>query len=480
MALFSRQTHNSTAAEPPAPDLGWVDEFIRNVKPYIHVREEDSLLIRKPNQAHRLNDQGVRVLRFLLDGGRASSLAAMVREPEQLDDIALFLFEVRRCLEGTLRDGNHTRAVVVEPLAVNFSQLPVLSEVALTSRCNLRCLFCYAGCACGKGQAAGSGPASGSEPASGIGTALTRPEMTTAEVKKVLEKIYHEAQVPSVSFTGGEPLLRDDIYQLISHAAATGFRVNLITNGTLVNEKVAGKLRAAGLDSAQVSLEGTVPEVHESVTGVAHSFERSVAAVACLSEAGITVHTNTTMNRRNLEDCLEMPYFVKTRLGLERFSMNLVIPSGSAAHNEPLLVRYSEAGDYIDRILESSNDLGVEFMWYSPTPLCIFNPIIRGLGNKGCAACDGLLSVDCNGDVLPCSSFADPVGNILARDFREIWDSRRARSYRLKELAHPLCHGCDNLNACHGACPLYWRHFGYGELEARQAGAFEKNRVAHV
>src|SRR5665811_1651368 len=159
MALFSRQTHNSTAAEPPAPDLGWVDEFIRNVKPYIHVREEDSLLIRKPNQAHRLNDQGVRVLRFLLDGGRASSLAAMVREPEQLDDIALFLFEVRRCLEGTLRDGNHTRAVVVEPLAVNFSQLPVLSEVALTSRCNLRCLFCYAGCACGKGQAAGSGPA---------------------------------------------------------------------------------------------------------------------------------------------------------------------------------------------------------------------------------------------------------------------------------------------------------------------------------
>jgi radical SAM protein with 4Fe4S-binding SPASM domain len=107
-------------------------------------------------------------------------------------------------------------------------------------------------------------------------------------------------------------------------------------------------------------------------------------------------------------------------------------------------------------------------MWYSPTPLCIFNPIIRGLGNKGCAACDGLLSVDSSGDVLPCSSFADPVGNILEQDFREIWDSPRARSYRHKELAHPVCQKCDNLNACHGACPLYWRHFGYGELEARQ------------
>lgn len=450
MLTLRRRLKKSAVAVPPIPDLGWVDEFIQNVKPFIHVREEDNLLIRKPNQAHRLNDQGVRVLRFLLDGGSATGLAAMVREPEQLDDIALFLYEIRRCLEAIPSDGNHTRAVEVETLAVNFSPLPVLSEVALTSRCNLRCLFCYAGCGCGTALAAG------------------KPEMTTAEVKKVLEKIYHEAQAPSVSFTGGEPLLRKDIFELVSHAAAIGFRVNLITNGTLVDAGIAGNLRAAGLDSAQVSLEGTSAGIHEAITGVAGSFERSVAAVTFLSDAGITVHTNTTMNLRNLEDCLEMPGFVKDRLGLERFSMNLVIPSGSAAQNEPLLVRYSEAGGYLDRILESSTGLGVEFMWYSPTPLCIFNPIIRGLGNKGCAACDGLLSVDSGGDVLPCSSFADPVGNILAQDFREIWDSPRARSYRLKELAHPVCQKCDNLNACHGACPLYWRHFGFGELEARQ------------
>jgi len=292
-----------------------------------------------------------------------------------------------------------------------------------------------------------------------------KPEMTAEEIRQVLEKIYNEAKAPSVSFTGGEPLLRRDITHLVEYAAAIGFRVNLITNGTMMTAQKARELAAAGLVSAQVSLEGTMAATHEAVTGVAGSFARTVTAVGHLHEAGIVVHTNTTLNGMNIEDSINMPQFVKKVLGLERFSMNLVIPSGSASINEELLLRYSEIGDQLERIQDESNRQGIEFMWYSPTPLCIFNPIIHGLGNKGCAACDGLLSVDPTGDVLPCSSLDDPVGNILRSGFEEVWQSRRARMYRLKEIAHSRCHDCDNFNACHGACPLYWQHFGFGELE---------------
>jgi len=154
-------------------------------------------------------------------------------------------------------------------------------------------------------------------------------------------------------------------------------------------------------------------------------------------------------------------------LGLERFSMNLVIPSGAAGLNEDILVRYEQVAPVIERVIEKSLGEGVEFMWYSPTPLCMFNPIVHGLGNKGCSACDGLLSVDCNGDVLPCSSWPEPVGNLLKTGFTEIWDSKQAAACRMKSFAHQGCRLCDSFAVCHGACPLYWRHFGFSELECK-------------
>ncbi len=453
--VLLRRRPAGPACHPRAPagtvDLSWADEFVRNVRPYISVREEDNLLIKKPNQAHRLNPQGVRILKFLLEGGTTRELLERVgRQEQRAADVALFLYEVRRCLDGTLRETNHTRAVEIQPLEVNFSRLPVLSEVAVTSRCNLRCAFCYGSCSC-TGRPVNAAA-----------------EMTSEEIERILSRILFQARVPSVSFTGGEPTLRPDLCRLVRYARSLGLRVNLITNGTLITAPLARGLADAGLDSAQVSLEGVPAPVHEAVTGVQGSFAATVAGVAHLRDCGVPVHSNTTLNRRNLEDCRRMPDFVRNQLGLGKFSMNLVIPSGAALAHEELLVRYSEVGPMIEDIIEESRRLGVEFMWYSPTPLCLFNPILHSLGNKGCGACDGLLSVDSEGNVLPCSSCADPVGNLLHADFDDIWSSGHAAAYRQKRLAHPQCRECDSFPACHGACPLYWRHFGFEELSKRR------------
>jgi radical SAM protein with 4Fe4S-binding SPASM domain len=300
--------------------------------------------------------------------------------------------------------------------------------------------------------------------------------MSTAEVKEVLRRIRLDAKVPSVSFTGGEPTLRDDLCELVAFARELDFRINLITNGTRMSRRLARRLARAGLHSAQVSLEGTTAAAHEVITGVRGSFRRSVEAVAHLERAGIGVHTNTTLNLRNLGEAPLLPRFVRRKLGRERLSMNLVIPSGTAAAAEGLLLRYSEVGPVVEEVMAASEAAGVEFMWYSPTPLCIFNPIIHGLGNKGCSACDGLLSVDARGDVLPCSSFPEPVGNLLEQDFARIWHSSRAADLRQKSLAYGSCRDCDSFAACHGACPLYWRHFGFGELEGRFVSSIDSLR----
>ncbi len=439
--------------EPPdrIPDLSWADEFIGNVRPYIFVREEDNLLIKRPNQAQKLNRQGVAILKALLDGKTIHELIdAVGREPRKAQDIGLFLFEVKRFLEGTLNEANRTRAVDVQPFHLKFSKLPVLSEVAVTYRCNLKCSFCYAGCNC---------------TANPVGDGR---EMSESEIREVLRRIFEDGKVPSVSFTGGEALLRPELCRLIRHAKHLGMRVNLITNGTLVTESMAEKLATAGLDSAQVSLEGVTAEIHERITGVPGSFRKTLAGVRNLLDAGIHTHTNTTINRENLEECVKMPGFIRTALGLKKFSMNLQIPAGSAALNDHLTVRYSEVGSHLEAILQESERCGVEFMWYSPTPLCMFNPVVHGLGNKGCSACDGLISVGANGDVLPCASFDESVGNLLREDLLAIWNSRRATQHRNKYLAHPQCRECEYFHICNGACPLYWRQLGFGELCQRR------------
>ena len=260
--------------------------------------------------------------------------------------------------------------------------------------------------------------------------------------------------------------MREDLVELVEAARREyRLRVNLITNATLIDERLAGRLRDAGLHSAQVSVESPEESVHDALTSVAGSWQRSVNGIRHLVDAGIRVHTNTTLNRVNRDSAVDMPAFVHG-LGLERFSMNLVIPVGSSeTDEEDINLKYTETADLVTEIIAQAERHGVEFMWYSPTPVCIFNPILHRLGNKGCAACDGLLSVSPSGDVLPCSSWPEPVGNLLREDFRVVWDSARARSLRAKEFAPGLCRDCEDFALCQSACPLYWRHFGYEELE---------------
>jgi len=434
---------------PPAggsdADFAWVDDYIAHVGRHFDLREEDKLLIVMPNKAVKLNDSGLKILRFLKAGGSIRQVLERLGDAERRRELFYFLCDFRSLLSGCLGEGRGRKAVQTVPAGSSFNVLPVLSEVALTYRCNLRCRFCYAGCNC-RGAAGQGGW-----------------EMTTEQVIRVLRLIRHEAKAPSVSLTGGEPLLRDDVVQLTAEAVRTGLRVNLITNGTLLaGNDLAGRLRDAGLSSAQVSLEGPNADVHDGLTGVAGSFDKTLAGLAKLREAGIHVHTNTTINTANCDHLVDLVQLV-AGLGLRRMSMNMVIPAGTAG-DLSLQVSYSQIGSIVKRVRQAARQAGVEFMWYSPTPMCLFNPLAEGLGNKSCAACDGLLSISPAGEVLPCSSYPESVGNVLDTPFEQVWRNARAEFFRNKRYAPTQCSGCEDFVACAGACPLYWSAMGTGEL----------------
>jgi radical SAM protein with 4Fe4S-binding SPASM domain len=442
--------------EPGSPRLDWIETFVASIRPYVFVRREDSLFILLPNQAYKINRTALDILAHLLGGGSLADVVVRfgLDRPERRRQVHEFFCDLRALVMGCLGDGQGRRAVERIPFERPFNTLPVLSEVAVTYRCNLACRFCYVGCGCRAG---------GDE----------RNEMTTAEICRVLEMIWRDAQVPSVSFTGGEPMLRDDLPELIAHARGLGMRVNLITNATLADRPAIGRLVKAGLNSAQVSLEGPDAETHDRLTGIAGSFEQTVRGIGELRDAGIHVHTNTTITALNRGDAAERMPALAASLGLTRLSMNLMIPTRASARagGDGLGVSYCEVGDIVLRIQEAARRARVRFLWYSPTPICLFNPIAHGLGNKGCAACDGLLSVSPTGDVLPCSSFEQGVGNLLREDFRTIWWGDRAEYYKQKRYAHSLCRACRDFTVCDGACPLYWETRGYGELLAARESA---------
>jgi radical SAM protein with 4Fe4S-binding SPASM domain len=447
-AIAANESPCATNAE--FGDIAWVDEFIARVRPYIFVRTEDNILIKRPNQAVKINRTGALILKSLLEGMPILTLAKKLgNDRSKITECVRYIITVKQHLEGTLDPLGYNPALSHEPFEMNFSRYPVLSEIAITSRCNLACNFCYAGCNCSRKKQHAAG------------------EMTPKEIMTIISRIYSQAKVPSVSFTGGEPTLNPHLHEFIAYAKKTGMRVNLITNGTLIDEPFARKLAKAGLDSAQVSLEAAEPSLHDTIAGVCGAFEKSVAAVRFLRSCGIATHTNTTVTRMNMDACVALPGFVKETLGCDKFSMNVMIPVGNGAGDDSLKVTYEAIGPFIEAMIARSRDAGIEFMWYSPVPLCMFNTIAHGLGNKGCAACDGLISIAPNGDVLPCASCADSVGNLLADDFETIWQSPKATRYRTKGFAHEVCKSCDDFAVCNGACPLYWQDRGFGELERR-------------
>lgn len=422
----------------------WIDEFIANVRPYVMVRKEDGVLIKKPNMAQKLNPTGAMILHDLLGGMRIEEMISRRKlDDKKLSEIICFVHAVKATLGGKLNPYTSNPAVEKKAFHAPFSELPVLSELAITSRCNLRCAFCYAGINC---------------------TAAPGPDLSLRHVKRLLGVIRNDAKVPSVSLTGGEPTLREDIFRIIRYAKRLDMRVNLISNGTLIDKSFAKKLKSSGLDTAQISIEGSRAEVHDKITGVNGSFEKAISAMGFLREQGIPVHGNTTLSAENKEDVKHLPLMYR-EMGFDRFSMNLVIPVGSVMKNRELGMTYSQAATVIDIVNKESVRQGIEFMWYSPVPLKIYNTITEGLGNKGCAACDGLLSVDSSGNLLPCSSWNEPVGNLLRESFKDVWNSKRSVFIRHKKEAPKECEGCEHFQVCQGACPLFWRQMPLTELK---------------
>jgi radical SAM protein with 4Fe4S-binding SPASM domain len=306
---------------------------------------------------------------------------------------------------------------------------PARMDLAVTYRCNLLCKKCY-------------------NENRGV-----KRELTTVEWLNVFRKLFDEIGVPQIVFTGGEPLLRTDIVKLID--SAQQFVTGLVSNGTMLAEN-AGALVDASLDYAQVTIESHDAAVHNRMTEVSGAWEKTVAGIREALRVGLSVSTNTTIMSVNADFPRTVRFLVE-ELGVRNVGCNELICSGkgTGCRIESGLPD-TQIAEILQEAAAVAEGAGAAFQWYSPT--CYHkgvNPIELGFGPKACSAAQFNMTVEPDGSVIPCQSYASkPLGNILKDSWDSIWNHETSEYLRSGAYKSPECGGCTFESVCRGGCPL--------------------------
>lgn len=284
----------------------------------------------------------------------------------------------------------------------------------LTSRCNLKCVHCYAD--------ANEFPADN--------------ELSTEEAKQFIDDLA-EMKIPVLLFSGGEPLLRKDIFELTSYATSKGLKCSLSTNGTLITPEVAEKLKKAGFTYVGVSIDG-LEKTNDHFRGVKGAFERALEGLLNAKEAGILTGIRFTVTKYNIEDIPDIIDLLAEN-EIPRFCLYHLVPSGRADFKDDITVK--QRRELVDWLIEKAIQLHDD--GYKTEILTVDNPAdgiyvylklkemdddlaetaleflkYRGGDNSG----KRIANVDMFGNVHPNQFWWDyTTGNVRQQKFSEMW-----------------------------------------------------------
>jgi radical SAM protein with 4Fe4S-binding SPASM domain len=304
----------------------------------------------------------------------------------------------------------------------------------LTERCNLRCQHCY----------------QDERLAEEMPPDAVRHEIDGAtEMLKAWERDYGISIAPSIHFTGGEPLLYQELWTVIEHARKAGYGVALMSNGCLVTAEDAGEAARLGVFDIQVSLEG--PErFHDAIRGQG-SFEKMAKGVDLLLKAGNRVSANVTLSRRNAA-LIEETIACSQELGFHGIGFSRVVPCGRGEGLFDDLLAPQElkaAYQKINALRTPTHDI------VSGDPLAgvIANPDPPedDLTLSGCSAGFSGITITSDGSAMPCRRIGLVAGNLKEQSLRAIWaGSDLLWQLRGRESYRGRCGSCRYWASCRG------------------------------
>jgi len=298
------------------------------------------------------------------------------------------------------------------PLAVHFD---------LTYRCNERCVHCYL-------------------------DHDDHGEMTTVEVKDVMDQLA-AAGTLFLTFSGGELLLRKDFFALIAYARGLQFDLKIKTNGMLITAEDAARMRDLGVRQIQISVYSHRAEVHDAITKVRGSLERTVAAIRFLTSCGLKVIIANVLMRQNAGDYQGVSALAAT-LGAE-YTMDPTITPKMDGNTETLALRMPAT--QVLHLFKDRSLVGDDFC-IPPSTDAEADPEL--LDSVPCSAGHIACYISPYGDVYPCVQFPIPCGNLRQDRFEHVWHYSpqldEVRSIRVRDLN--TCPSCTFVSSC-TRCP---------------------------
>ena len=380
---------------------------------------------------------------------------------------------------------------------------PFLIVWNYTYKCNLRCKHCY--------EDAGS----------------RKYELSTDEAKQTLDVLSGLSGVglPALSFSGGEPLVREDFFEIASYAKKRISYISLATNGTLITKDNAKRLKDAGIDYVEISLDGASASTHDWFRGIPGAFERTMKGIKNCVEEGIDTCIATVIHKQNLAD-IEKILNLADELGVRFMHFNY-IPTGRAkarieldlTPKERLHVLQAIGNKIINLYLRAkeeefrfgkSNVKVDRFFSTCPQYASVTKELSRQKGERfmveahyaakkgvenvanflgGCGAGRLYCAIEPNGDIKPCVFFPTNdetvLGNILKDDFEEIWDNHPLLwKLRIREILKTYevngkilgCGVCPEKYICGGCRARAYSYFN-GDVTAADIGCIKNEEL---
>ncbi|MDP2767260.1 MAG: radical SAM protein [Candidatus Methanoperedens sp.] len=301
----------------------------------------------------------------------------------------------------------------------------------ITQKCNQACKHCYAAGEQFQGEVI--------------------PQETLGIIDKMLS-LKKDFNV-RVTLTGGEPLLRDDVFEIASLLLENSVPISLTTNGILVRKNI-NKIVNSGIMQIQVSIDG-MRSVHDYLRGL-NTFDSAIQALHLLKKEDLLPSVMTAVNSHNFKQVPEIIDLVRSMsiplLGIQRF-----IPTGRGTGFKNLALAPENCRALLEFIMSKKEELKDEICIVTPDPLKV---LIDRREAAGCPIGNNIMALTPNGDMLPCCKLPISLGNLISQDFPEVWNSKIMDTMRSGSNLKGKCGHCVHREICRGCRGAAYAAYG--------------------
>ncbi len=341
-------------------------------------------------------------------------------------------------LPGWMLKGKKVLATAAGAQAIGCTGYPYHVVWEVTTRCNLNCIHCYANSVEAK-----------------------QAELTTTEGKKLLEQIAAVEKFRMIVITGGEPLLRKDIFELVEYAGKLGFKIVFSTNGILLTPDMAKDLAKLGVANFSISLDGYTSECHEAIRREPGCFQSAINGIKAATESGVCLQVNFTAMKQNLAELSGVIDLAESlKIDIIMVFQAIQPPKDGVAleldaDEQMQLIKTIAAKQKKTKALIIPVCCPEYWPWLVEQKSFTFGKMIQQETLAGCGAGSGFSYIRYDGDVWPCNFIPIAAGNVRRKSFSDIWDNSlllkqfRVQPRGLKGICGECCHQ-DICGGCRG------------------------------